>query len=71
MPSVSYANAWWCEEVEICVWLCKVSGLTLTMWDTQASAETGVETATPRAGASLGMHVGAWGWGARWGFGRA
>lgn len=41
------------------------------MWDTQASAETGVETATPKAGASLGMHVGAWGWGARWGFGRA
>ena len=51
--------------------LCKVSGLTLTMWDTQASAETGVETATPRAGSSLGVRVGIWGWGARGGFGRA
>ena len=32
------------------------------MWDTQASAETGVETATPRAGSSLGVPVGTWGW---------
>lgn len=54
----------------MCVWLCKVFGFTLTMWDTQASAETGVETGTPRAGGSLGVRVGAWGWGAREGFGR-
>lgn len=60
----------WREEVEMRVWLCKVFGLTLTTWDTQASAETGVETDTPRAGGSLGVRVGAWGWGAREGFGR-